>query len=169
MVPGLGAANFSDEIPDSRPATTLMAVKLKSLQKDFISSFSADIAFSKLETYTQTHNQSVRNYYTKMMKLCKEADQTMSGTTKFKTTPMYFSQSYSIHVWDVLTMKPALFCALPGKTVEIYKEVLTGLNSHASNVGIILNPQTILIDFELTAYNAFSYIYPNAVVKGCYA
>ncbi|CAF0823766.1 unnamed protein product [Didymodactylos carnosus] len=85
----------------------------------------------------------------------------------FKTAPMYFSQSYSIHVWDVLTMKPALFCALPRKTFEIYKEVLTGLNYHASNVGIILNPQTILIDFELGAYNAFSDVYPNAIVKGC--
>ncbi|CAF1172514.1 unnamed protein product [Didymodactylos carnosus] len=54
------------------------------IQKAFTSSFSADIAFSKLETYTQTHNQSVRNYYTEMMKLCKEADQTMSDTTKLK-------------------------------------------------------------------------------------
>lgn len=54
------------------------------LQRAFISSFHEELAFKKLEAYTQGEHQSVRNFFNEVLKLCKEADSTMSETTKLK-------------------------------------------------------------------------------------
>jgi hypothetical protein len=56
-----------------------------SLKKAFTSNFHEEIAFKKLESYSQGHNQSIRTFFNDVLKLCKEADPTMSETTKLKT------------------------------------------------------------------------------------
>ncbi|CAF4368938.1 unnamed protein product [Rotaria sp. Silwood2] len=40
--------------------------------------------FKNLEPYTQGENQSVRNFYNEVLKLCKQADASMSESTKLK-------------------------------------------------------------------------------------
>ena len=55
------------------------------LKRAFTSSFHGELAFKKLESYTQGENQSIRSFFNEVLKLCKEADATMSETTKLKT------------------------------------------------------------------------------------
>jgi hypothetical protein len=54
------------------------------ITRAFTSSFHEEIAFKKLESYTQGENQSIRNFFNEVLKLCKEADSTMSEATKLK-------------------------------------------------------------------------------------
>ena len=56
-----------------------------SLKKAFTSNFHEEIAFKKLESYSQGQNQSIRTFFNDVLKLCKEADPTMSEATKLKT------------------------------------------------------------------------------------
>ena len=60
---------------------TIFAVEIT---KAFTSSFHEEIAFKKLESYTQGENQSIRNFFNEVLKLCKEADSTMGEATKLK-------------------------------------------------------------------------------------
>ncbi|CAF0887155.1 unnamed protein product [Rotaria sp. Silwood1] len=54
------------------------------LKRAFTSSFHEELAFKKLETYTQGDSQSIRNFFNKVLQLCKEADPNMSESTKLK-------------------------------------------------------------------------------------
>ncbi|CAF2159076.1 unnamed protein product [Rotaria magnacalcarata] len=54
------------------------------LKRAFTSSFIGELPFKKLESYSQGTNQSIRNYFNEVLKLCKEADDTMSESTKLK-------------------------------------------------------------------------------------
>ena len=54
------------------------------IKRAFTSSFHAELAFQKLEAYSQGENQSIRNFYNEVLKLCKEADSQMSDSTKLK-------------------------------------------------------------------------------------
>ena len=55
------------------------------LKRAFTSAFHDELAFKKLESYTQGENQQIHNFFNEVLKLCKEADVTMSETTKLKT------------------------------------------------------------------------------------
>ena len=55
------------------------------IKRAFTSSFREELAFKRLETYCQGENQSVRNFFNEILKLCAEADSTMSEETKLKT------------------------------------------------------------------------------------
>ncbi|CAF3348467.1 unnamed protein product [Rotaria socialis] len=54
------------------------------IKKAFSSSFSEELAFKTLESYAQGENQSVRNFFNEILKLCKRADSNMSESTKLK-------------------------------------------------------------------------------------
>ena len=54
------------------------------IKRAFTSSFREELAFKRLETYCQGENQSVRNFFNEILKLCAEADSTMSEATKLK-------------------------------------------------------------------------------------
>ncbi|CAF1574988.1 unnamed protein product, partial [Adineta steineri] len=69
----------------NRSSFTSWNLFVTSLKKAFTSNFHEEIAFKKLETYSQGQNQSIRTFFNDVLKLCKEADPTMSETTKLKT------------------------------------------------------------------------------------
>ena len=46
------------------------------IKRAFTSSFHEEMAFKRLESYTQGENQSIRNFFNEILKLCKEADST---------------------------------------------------------------------------------------------
>ncbi|CAF1493690.1 unnamed protein product [Adineta steineri] len=69
----------------NRSSFTSWDLFVTSLKKAFTSNFHEEIAFKKLETYSQGQNQSIRTFFNDVLKLCKEADPTMSETTKLKT------------------------------------------------------------------------------------
>ncbi|CAF2812787.1 unnamed protein product [Rotaria sp. Silwood2] len=85
----------------------------------------------------------------------------------FRTASKLFYQSYSIHTWDSFSMKPFIYGALPNKNSNSYEVFLKELIIHAKINGISLTPELILIDFETTAYHAFSKSFPTAKIKRC--
>ena len=54
------------------------------LKRDFTSSFHEELAFQRLENYSRTDQQSIRNFFNEILKVCSEADSTMSESAKLK-------------------------------------------------------------------------------------
>jgi hypothetical protein len=54
------------------------------VKRAFTSSFYEELAFKKLEAYSQGENQSISSFYHDVLKLCKEADSKMTEATKLK-------------------------------------------------------------------------------------
>ncbi|CAF1415405.1 unnamed protein product [Rotaria sp. Silwood1] len=69
---------------NNRSSLTSWSVFVLELKRAFTSSFHEELAFKKLESYTQGENQSVHSFFNEVLKLCKEADSTMSEATKLK-------------------------------------------------------------------------------------
>lgn len=86
----------------------------------------------------------------------------------FRTAPKLFLQSYTIHAHNDFSMKPIVFGALPDKTESSYTSLLEKLVEYAQSNGMTLSPTSILIDFELSAYNAFKKFFPNANILFCH-
>ena len=70
---------------NNRSVFTSWKVFVAELKRAFKSSFHGELAFKKLESYTQGENQSICSFFDEVLKLCKEADATMSEATKLKT------------------------------------------------------------------------------------
>ena len=86
----------------------------------------------------------------------------------FRTAPKLFSQSYTIHAHNNFSMKPIVFAALPDKYETTYSILLQALIEYAKTNNFILSPTSILIDFELSAFNAFKSFFPNANILFCH-
>ncbi|KAG8180604.1 hypothetical protein JTE90_018222 [Oedothorax gibbosus] len=82
----------------------------------------------------------------------------------FKTSPNLFTQLYTIHAIVKNENVPVLFALLPSKSEAIYKKLFNAIKS----LNPQLNPQTILLDFERAAMNAFLASFPTASVRGCF-
>ena len=59
-------------------------------------------------------------------------------------------------------MKPIVFAALPDKGESTYSSLLKKLAEYGQSNGLTLLPTSILIDFELSAFNTFETFSPNA-------
>jgi hypothetical protein len=57
---------------------------VQELKEAFLSPYHEELAFKKLESYTQGINQPIRSFYNEVLKLCSEADPTTSKSTKLK-------------------------------------------------------------------------------------
>ena len=57
---------------------------VKAFKDTFLSPFHEEIAFKKLESYSQGINQPVRSFYNEIVKLCSEADSSMSDSSKLR-------------------------------------------------------------------------------------
>ncbi|CAF1532648.1 unnamed protein product, partial [Rotaria magnacalcarata] len=86
----------------------------------------------------------------------------------FKTAPKLFSQSYTIHAHNEFSMKPIVFSALTNKHEKTYSSLLQSLIIYARTNNLILCPTSILIDFELSSFNAFKKAFPNANILFCH-
>ena len=69
---------------NNRSSLTSWNIFVLKMKKAFISSFHEELAFKKLESYSQGENQSIQSFFNEVLKLCKEADSTMSEVTKLK-------------------------------------------------------------------------------------
>jgi hypothetical protein len=69
---------------NNRTSFTSWSVFVVELKRAFTSSFHEELAFQKLELYFQGENQLIRSYFNEVLKLCKEADPSMSEATKLK-------------------------------------------------------------------------------------
>lgn len=102
-----------------------------------------------------------------ILKKCTQVH--IDGT--FKSTPKIYYQTYGIHCWLFQQMFPAVFVLLGEKTEKVYKKTLSLLKEACLERGIILNPETLVCDFELASINAFklglSIKVPGIKVLGC--
>ena len=57
---------------------------VKGLKETFLSPFFEEIAFKKLESYSQGVNQPIRSFYNEVLKLCNDADPSMSDSSKLR-------------------------------------------------------------------------------------
>ena len=57
---------------------------VKELKETFLSPFFEEIAFKKLESYSQGVNQPIRSFYNEVLKLCNDADPSMSDSRKLR-------------------------------------------------------------------------------------
>lgn len=82
----------------------------------------------------------------------------------FKVSPTLFLQLYTIHALIDSKAIPLIFALLRNKKKETYVRMLKKLTELAPSI----NPHTILIDFELAAVNAFSEVFSDVTLVGCY-
>ena len=87
----------------------------------------------------------------------------MDGT--FSIAPPLFSQVYSIHADYLSRSHPLVIAVLPNKRRTTYDAFLTEVRNLANNV---LQPDTVITDFEMAAIQAVGHIFPNESRTGCF-
>ena len=86
----------------------------------------------------------------------------LDGT--FSIAPTLFEQLYTIHAIKKNKNIPLVYILLTRKHQPLYTRVFERL----FELNDQLNPDSIMLDFELAAINAISSVFPNASIKGCY-
>ena len=106
------------------------------LKDAFISPYYEELAFKKLESYTQGANQPIRGFYNEVLKLCAEADPTMSESTKLKNL---LNKAKPTIQFEIRRKKPTttkLFLEYAKEIEELFQlshiDINTPYNSHLS-------------------------------------
>jgi hypothetical protein len=116
---------------NNKPTLASWSDFVKGLKEMFLSPFFQEIAFKKLESYSQGVHQPIRSFYNEVLKLCNEADPSMSDSSKLrlllnKTGP---SLQFEIRLKGPTTMKQYLDYAI--EIEELF---------HLSNIDTSNNP-----------------------------
>ncbi|XP_073406402.1 uncharacterized protein [Dendrobates tinctorius] len=82
----------------------------------------------------------------------------------FFTTPALFKQLYTIHVVHSGLVVPVVYTLLTDKSRSTYQRLLQELK----NLQPGLQPDNLMLDFELAAIQAFESEFPNLVKTGCF-
>ena len=85
----------------------------------------------------------------------------------FRTSPGLFTQVYYIHVCNEYSMKPVFYACCEDKSQAGYDYLFRSLVGYAAEKKIVLNPKSILIDFEQAVVNTINDIFPQTSVKAC--
>ena len=83
----------------------------------------------------------------------------MDGT--FKVVPELFFQLFTIHALHNSQVIPCVYALLPNKQQQTYTAFFQVLRDAHDN----LNPETVLVDFELAAINALRAIFRNVFLQ----
>ena len=89
----------------------------------------------------------------------------MDGT--FKAAPSMFHQVYSIHAEVMGQIMPIVVALLPAKDEMTYTRMFRLLQASTHQYGLLLQPNTICIDFELAMMNTIREYFPDARIRGC--
>jgi len=95
--------------------------------------------------------------------LLEQSNQWYSDGT-FKCVPRLFTQLYSIHGRCGDAVVPLVYALLPNKQQQTYVRLLNAI----ADARPACAPQSITVDFEAGAINAFKEKYPAASVRGCF-
>ena len=87
----------------------------------------------------------------------------MDGT--FDSVPLIYTQIVTIHALVDGISIPCVYALLPNKMQATYIRMLREL---CNIQGINLQPQTVLIDFEVAEKNALEAVFPGVSVEGCF-
>lgn len=83
----------------------------------------------------------------------------------FKIVPSIFFQVYTLHFEYANGVSPVgLYCLLPNKTRQTYDRLISAMKDLMPNA----KPETVLVDFEMAAMQAFVAGYPSTQVRGCF-
>ncbi|CAF1281573.1 unnamed protein product [Rotaria magnacalcarata] len=104
---------------NNKGSLTCWNVFVQEIKKSFTSSFSEELAFKTLESYSQGENQSVRNFYNEILKLCNAADSSMSESTKLKNLLNKVKPTIQLEVRKRKPKSPAEFLEFAKETEEL--------------------------------------------------
>jgi len=85
----------------------------------------------------------------------------------FHMAPKPFSQLYTIHCQKMSTILPVVFLVLPDKSTQTYSKAFTAVKQICTTNGLGFAPQSIMIDFECAAKQAWSQVFPEIEIQGC--
>ena len=123
------------------------------LKKAFTSSYHAELAFKILEAYSQGENQSIRNFYNETLKLCKDADPTMSESAKLR---FLLSKTKPTIQFEVRRKKPTTtkeFLEYAKEIEDLYQ--LSNISTNTINNSILdtINSSTTNTPTTMNNYN----------------
>jgi len=122
---------------------TSWTVFIQELKRAFTSSFYAEIAFKRLESYHQGENQSIRNFFNEVLKLCKETDSTMSEATKLKTLLSKTKPSIQLEVRKKKPISTAEFLEYAKDAEELFQLSDVHNETNSINTSHISKDQTL--------------------------
>ena len=91
----------------------------------------------------------------------------MDGT--FQICPHLFYQVFTLHAFKHGQQFPLVYFLLPGKSREAYNTSFILLKEAAPNIGLEVEPQRVLTDFQLALQQSFAICFPQAERKGCHS
>jgi len=97
--------------------------------------------------------------------LCRS--ETMYVDRTFSYCLIFFLQLFTLHGFINNHYVPLVFCLLPYKNQETYFKVLSVITTKCYEYNLILNPKSIIIDFEMAIHNAVKLVWPSCAIKGC--
>ena len=89
------------------------------------------------------------------------------GDGTFHSSPLLFTQIYTLHGMFNGTMLPLVYALLPSKNETDYTRMLNALDIILAQMGLVLNPQSVVLDYELAVHNAWRTVRPGVQLKGC--
>ncbi|KRZ54262.1 hypothetical protein T02_15201 [Trichinella nativa] len=96
------------------------------------------------------------------------ATRTWGMDSTFKVVPQWYQQLFTIHAFVAGKLVPAVYCLCTGKDIGTYGFIFQVLINRAAVLGVNLNPQAIICDFETALIPAIQGYFPNTRVQGCY-
>ncbi|CAI6369909.1 unnamed protein product [Macrosiphum euphorbiae] len=104
---------------------------------------------------------------TNLQFLCNEIEFILADGT-FTYCPKHFYQQYTIHGVCKNYYVPLVFCFLPSKTKDIYKQMWETIKDLClNNANSVFQPSLLLLDFELGAHIAAKEVFPLIIIKAC--
>lgn len=82
----------------------------------------------------------------------------------FRSVPNIFMQLYTIHGYCSKKVIPLIFILAPNKRRTTYKAILSKLNEIEPR----LNPEIVMIDFEINFIKPVERCFPNVHISGCH-
>jgi hypothetical protein len=89
------------------------------------------------------------------------------GDGTFFVCPKQFYQLYTLHAHVNGHYIPLLFGLLPNKTEAAYSTFLNAVIIQCDSMGLSLQPEIVVLDFETAAHNAFKLSFPLVMVRCC--
>ena len=91
-------------------------------------------------------------------------DQTIHFDATFKVVPRLFYQLFTIFISYKGHAIPAIHILMTAKSEQLYRAVLSALHEFIPN----FKPTFALCDFEKASRNAFTTVFPNIILVGCW-
>lgn len=82
----------------------------------------------------------------------------------FKVAPQFFSQMYTIHSLIDGKAIPLIYALICNKQEVTYRRVFSKLKE----IDPLLEPESVLADFESASMNAIREVFPNSRIVGCF-